>query len=143
MPMTTAVPRTWTGPTVNTTRAARSGRRRCQVSAAACDPLWGAGRAAIQLSSSHVDLLKLLFAACIAPGDCNFKMELLRGNLGLRQQHQKCVRRRAELSVRMNPYCSGKQAAAAVDKMFESCFADTQVGADLNDFGVEGLSTRI
>ena len=30
-------------------------------------------------------------------GDCNFKMELLRGNLGLRKQHQKCVRRRAEL----------------------------------------------
>lgn len=31
-------------------------------------------------------------------GDCDFKMELLRGNVALRGQFQKCVRRRAELS---------------------------------------------
>lgn len=59
-------------------------------------------------------------------GDCKFKMEVLRGNLGVRQQHQKCVRRRAELSVSMNPYCGGvKGARAAVDAVFEPCFADT------------------
>ena len=37
-------------------------------------------------------------------GDCNYKMEVLRGNFGLAGQHQKCVKRRAELSVRMNPW---------------------------------------
>lgn len=64
--------------------------------------------------------------AAALSGDCNFKMEVLRGNLGLRQQHQKCVKRRAELSVRMNPYCGGMRAAAAVDKVFAACFADSK-----------------
>lgn len=59
-------------------------------------------------------------------GDCTFKMELMRGNLGVRQQHQKCVRRRAELSVAMNPYCGGPAGAKkAVDAVFDTCFADT------------------
>ena len=35
---------------------------------------------------------------CPPTGDCDFKMELLRGNVALRGQFQKCVRRRAELS---------------------------------------------
>ncbi len=58
-------------------------------------------------------------------GDCDFKMELMRGNLALRAQFQRCMRRRAELAVRMNPHCSGKKAAAAVDAVFDKCFADT------------------
>ena len=59
-------------------------------------------------------------------GDCHFKMELMRGNLGLHQQHQKCVRRRAELSVSMNPYCNGAAGAKqAVEAVFAPCFADT------------------
>ncbi|GAB4822620.1 hypothetical protein N2152v2_009666 [Parachlorella kessleri] len=59
-------------------------------------------------------------------GDCHFKMELMRGNLGVHQQHQKCVRRRAELSVSMNPYCKGAAGAKqAVDAVFAPCFADT------------------
>lgn len=59
-------------------------------------------------------------------GDCHFKMEAMRGNFAVRAQHQKCVRRRAELSVSMNPYCGGAAGAKrAVDAAFESCFADT------------------
>jgi Peptidase M76 family len=38
---------------------------------------------------------------------------------------QVCVRRRAELSVAMNPHCGPKKAKAAVDKVFDQCFADT------------------
>ncbi|PSC73865.1 mitochondrial inner membrane protease ATP23 [Micractinium conductrix] len=63
--------------------------------------------------------------AAALSGDCDFKMELLRGNVAVQGQFQKCVRRRAELSVSMNPYCKGTKAAAAVDSVFEGCFADT------------------
>lgn len=38
---------------------------------------------------------------------------------------QACVRRRAELSVAMNPHCGPKMAKAAVDKVFDQCFKDT------------------
>lgn len=59
-------------------------------------------------------------------GDCHFKQEVLRGNVGFRGQHQRCVRRRAELSVAMNPYCSAAgRAKQAVEAVFEPCFADT------------------
>lgn len=59
-------------------------------------------------------------------GDCHFKQELLRGNTGFRGQHQRCVRRRAELSVGMNPHCKGPgRAKQAVEQTFEQCFADT------------------
>ncbi len=57
---------------------------------------------------------------------CTYEQEALRGNLGFRGQHQRCVRRRAELSVSMNPYCAGGgRAKRAVDAVFEPCFADT------------------
>ncbi len=59
-------------------------------------------------------------------GDCSFSQELLRGNLGLVAQQQSCVRRRAELSVAMNPACSGIGAArAAVTACFDDCYRDT------------------
>lgn len=59
-------------------------------------------------------------------GDCDWRMEVARGNFGLRGQHQACVRRRAELSVAMNANCeSPAQAAQAVDAVFERCFRDT------------------
>ena len=45
-------------------------------------------------------------------GDCDFSQEFSRGNLNLRAQQQKCVRRRAELSVAMNPSSKGACAAA-------------------------------
>ena len=37
---------------------------------------------------------------------------------------QACVRRRAALSVNMNPACSGK-GEAAVDAAWEACYNDT------------------
>ncbi|KAK9808691.1 hypothetical protein WJX72_002015 [[Myrmecia] bisecta] len=59
-------------------------------------------------------------------GDCSWKQELMRGNYGIRSQHQVCVRRRAELSVAMNPHCSGPRAKLAVDTVFAKCFQDTE-----------------
>lgn len=59
-------------------------------------------------------------------GDCDFIMEAKRGNLSLAGQHQKCVRRRAILSVSMNPYCEKDGCAEkAVDAVFSKCFEDT------------------
>lgn len=43
------------------------------------------------------------------------------------QGHQKCVRRRAVLSVRANPNCkSDEQAVQVVNQVFDSCFNDTR-----------------
>ena len=53
------------------------------------------------------------------------KQEWLRGNLGVFKQHQACVKRRAELSVAMNPLCAGAAARRAVDRAFPTCFKDT------------------
>ena len=58
-------------------------------------------------------------------GDCQFGHEWNRGNFGLKGQHQTCVRRRAQLSVAMNPNCKGIRAKAAVDAAFPPCFEDT------------------
>ena len=58
-------------------------------------------------------------------GDCQFGHEWNRGNFGLKGQHQTCVRRRAQLSVAMNPNCKGIRAKAAVDAAFPPCFDDT------------------
>jgi mitochondrial inner membrane protease ATP23 len=44
--------------------------------------------------------------AAALSGDCTFGREvLLRRNFGLAKQFQRCIRRRAELSVGMNPNC--------------------------------------
>jgi inner membrane protease ATP23 len=58
-------------------------------------------------------------------GDCSFKNEAMRGHWALGGQHQACVKRRAELSVAMNPHCGGGRARAAVEAAFKDCFADT------------------
>jgi inner membrane protease ATP23 len=60
-------------------------------------------------------------------GDCSFANEVMRGHAGVRGQHQACARRRAALSVAMNPACVGgpREAEAAVDRVFDACFADT------------------
>lgn len=82
--------------------------------------------------------------AAALSGDCSFGAEVSRGNWGLRAQAQACARRRAALSVAMNPACGGgsvttsiggggafgsnnssKKAREAVDRVFEACFADT------------------
>ena len=58
--------------------------------------------------------------------------EFFRGTLSLHNGHQKCVRRRAELSTAMNPRCKDKaEAKAAVDEVFEQCFKDTRPYDDI------------
>ena len=58
-------------------------------------------------------------------GDCHFGNEVARGNLGFYKQHQRCVKRRAALSVATNANCRGSRATQAVDKVFDTCFRDT------------------
>ncbi|SNX87720.1 related to ATP23 - putative metalloprotease of the mitochondrial inner membrane [Melanopsichium pennsylvanicum] len=61
-------------------------------------------------------------------GDCGFGREFQRRNYGFKLQHQKCVKRRAVLSILANPACDGdiEIAERTVDEVFESCFADTR-----------------
>ena len=61
-------------------------------------------------------------------GECDYTEEVNRGNiLKVPGQGEACVRRRAELSVAMNPACAGDKAkaAAAVASAFERCYFDT------------------
>lgn len=59
-------------------------------------------------------------------GDCSFLNELNRAEFNFRGQHVACVRRRAALSVSMNPHCPSAQAAReAVDQVWDRCFYDT------------------
>jgi mitochondrial inner membrane protease ATP23 len=60
-------------------------------------------------------------------GDCSLGQELSRGNLleSFVGQHKQCVRRRALLSVSLNPYCQGTRAEAAVNAMMKPCLRDT------------------
>jgi mitochondrial inner membrane protease ATP23 len=66
--------------------------------------------------------------AAALSGDCGFSQELLRGNLSesLVGQYRRCVRRRAAMSVAMNPHCQAPgQAEAAVAAVMPQCFRDT------------------
>jgi len=58
-------------------------------------------------------------------GDCTMSQEWARGNYGLKGQHKICIRRRAEISVAMNPNCRGNRARDAVSRVFDTCFKDT------------------
>lgn len=68
---------------------------------------------------AHVNWTDLRHHACTEiraanlSGDCSFSQEFARGNFNLRAQQQKCVRRRAELSVAMNQSSRGVQAVRA------------------------------
>lgn len=65
-------------------------------------------------------------------GDCHWVNEFFRGTLSFSNGHQKCVRRRAELSTAMNPMCRDKQhAKEVVDAVFEQCFRDTRPYDDI------------
>jgi inner membrane protease ATP23 len=63
-------------------------------------------------------------------GDCSFSNERKRfGTLtalssGIYDHHKACVRRRATLCVKSNPRCGAPQAA--VDKVFDRCYNDTE-----------------
>ena len=64
--------------------------------------------------------------AATLSGDCNFGREvLLRRNFKWGKQFQSCVRRRAEISVSMNPQCSLLDSKRAVDHAFDTCYNDT------------------
>ncbi|EME79423.1 uncharacterized protein MYCFIDRAFT_63937 [Pseudocercospora fijiensis CIRAD86] len=81
-----------------------------------------------------MDPLDLRHAACMEirasmlSGECRWTREAFtRGQWGLTQQLQECVRRRAALSVRDRPACKDDvQAARVVNEVWESCFNDTR-----------------
>lgn len=72
-------------------------------------------------------LLLLQIRAANLSGDCTMYQEFVRGNLSenVVGQHKRCVRRRALLSVSLNPYCQGGKAEQAVADMMPKCFKDT------------------
>jgi inner membrane protease ATP23 len=59
-------------------------------------------------------------------GDCRFLQEFFRGNIGSTfiGQQMRCVKRRAAMSVGMNPFCRGV-AEQVVNDMMPACFKDT------------------
>ncbi len=61
-------------------------------------------------------------------GDCGWAREWQRRNYGFKLQHQKCVKRRAVISILANPACNGdkEKAERTVDEVFDSCFRDTR-----------------
>ena len=84
---------------------------------------------------AHVNWLDLTHHACTEiraanlSGDCSFGREFDRGRVGplsVAAAGERCVRRRAELSVAMNPACPNADAAAgAVERAWKTCYADT------------------
>eukprot|EP00906_Rhabdomonas_costata_P024374 RCo035045 len=59
-------------------------------------------------------------------GDCSWDEELLRGNLSIfsiKQQGQRCVERRAALSLDLNPKCRGR-AFRYIGSVWEQCYND-------------------
>ena len=57
-------------------------------------------------------------------GECGMLREFGRGHYQFTKGHQKCVRRRAILSLRMKEGCA-ERAEECVDRAFDRCFADT------------------
>ena len=66
-------------------------------------------------------------------GDCKFSRELFRGNFSkIVGQHQRCVKRRAILSLKSNPACKDcKDVDKLVDEVFAVCFSDTAPFLDI------------
>jgi mitochondrial inner membrane protease ATP23 len=66
-------------------------------------------------------------------GDCKWSRELFRGNFGkIVGQHQRCVKRRAVLSLKSNPACKDcKDVDKLVDEVFSVCFSDTAPFLDI------------
>jgi len=57
-----------------------------------------------------------------------FIKEFMRGHWNIRKQHQECVRRRASISLFMNPSCYEKKGEIKeiIEEVFETCLSDTQ-----------------
>lgn len=66
--------------------------------------------------------------AATLSGDCTFGREIDRANINplkIGAAGERCIRRRAQLSVAMNPTCKSKGAAvAAVDRAWKICSVD-------------------
>lgn len=80
---------------------------------------------------AHVDFTDCDHHACTEiraanlSGDCDYGAELSRGHIpSFTGNHQKCVSRRATLSVSANPKCPNKMPVDAVDRMLAPCLAD-------------------
>jgi mitochondrial inner membrane protease ATP23 len=64
--------------------------------------------------------------AAALSGDCSFGREVfLRRNFGWAKQFQRCVQRRAEISVGMNPSCDALETKRAVRTAWDACYNDT------------------
>ena len=66
-------------------------------------------------------------------GDCKWSREMFRGNFGkIVGQHQRCVKRRAILSLKSNPACKDcKEVDKLVEEVFAVCFSDTAPFLDI------------
>ena len=81
-----------------------------------------------------MDPFDLRHAACMEirastlSGECRWGREFFtRGQWGVTQQLQECVRRRAALSVANRPGCKDDvQAVRVVNEVWDSCFNDTR-----------------
>jgi inner membrane protease ATP23 len=58
-------------------------------------------------------------------GECNFGQELRRGNGKWFKQKQRCIKRRATLSLKEVPHCS-ETAQSSVERAFRYCYKDHQ-----------------
>lgn len=80
---------------------------------------------------ANVDWKDLRHVACSEirasqlSGECEFKQEVDRGSFGFMKQHQKCIRRRAALSVGLAHNGTSKEVAEkAVDSVYDQCYKD-------------------
>eukprot|EP01031_Cornospumella_fuschlensis_P040639 gene40639-49548_t len=58
-------------------------------------------------------------------GECDMAMEMHRGHMKIQGGHQECVKRRATLSVSMNPTCKNV-AEESVARAMKKCYNDTK-----------------
>jgi inner membrane protease ATP23 len=63
--------------------------------------------------------------AATLSGDCDWIREVARSHFRIGGQFRRCIKRRAEMSVRMNRNCSELEAHEAVERAFETCYRDT------------------
>lgn len=66
-------------------------------------------------------------------GDCKWSREVFRGNFGkILGQHQRCIKRRAALSLKSNPACKDcKDVDKLIEQIFPVCFSDTAPFLDI------------
>lgn len=79
-------------------------------------------RAKIDFSNCQHHACTEIRAANISD-DCNIGYELARGNVNVWNHREKCIKRRAALSLSENPHCAGK-GAEAVEAVFARCVRD-------------------